>query len=193
VVAAVVAEMGVDVALEQADLTVIDRDQFAQGLHPEGVVAPQRHGVELGVAGHTEHVTHRGQHALFGHHRVHLGLEPGTELDQLGPIADQLAQLSDGGRGDPRLRQATQAQHVGQVSRVGDVVLHPTLAPVERLRVDQVHPGAQLLEQVHHPVVSVGPRRGVALASDPFPRPALPNRTCEFPRIRLSTSSCLVG
>jgi hypothetical protein len=32
----------------------------------------------------------------------------------------------------------------------------------------------------------VEPGRGTAVSGGPFPRPALPNRTCEFPRIRLS-------
>jgi hypothetical protein len=38
--------------------------------------------------------------------------------------------------------------------------------------------------------VRIGPGRGVVLSKHPFPRPALPNRTCAFPRIRLSASSC---
>jgi hypothetical protein len=38
--------------------------------------------------------------------------------------------------------------------------------------------------------VGIGPGRGAALSGGPFPRPAPPNRTCVFPRIRLSTGSC---
>jgi hypothetical protein len=44
----------------------------------------------------------RCQHTLFGHHRVHLGLEPRAQDDELGPIADQLPQLPGRRRGDPR-------------------------------------------------------------------------------------------
>jgi hypothetical protein len=39
-------------------------------------------------------------------------------------------------------------------------------------------------------LVGVGPGRGVTVSGGPFPRPAPPNRTCAFPRIRLSTSPC---
>jgi hypothetical protein len=42
-------------------------------------------------------------------------------------------------------------------------------------------------------LVGVGPGRSVALSGGLFPRPAPPNRTCEFPRIRLSTGLCRVG
>jgi hypothetical protein len=61
---------------------------------------------------------------------VNLGLEPGTQLHQLGPIAHQFAQLAQRRRGDPRLRQAAEAQHVGQVGGVDDVVLDPPLSPL---------------------------------------------------------------
>ena len=37
-------------------------------------------------------------------------------------------------------------------------------------------------------IVRIGPGRSVVLSDGLFPRPALPNRTCVFPRIRLSTS-----
>ena len=56
-----------------------------------------------------------GQHTLFRHHRVHLRLQPAAQLHQLGPIADQLAQLPDRRRRDPRLPQPTQPQHVRQI------------------------------------------------------------------------------
>ena len=65
-----------------------------------------------------EHVVDRRQHAFFGHHRMHLGLEPRAQLHELGAVADQLAELPDRRRRDPRLRQATQPQHVRQVAGV---------------------------------------------------------------------------
>ena len=55
---------------------------------------------------------------------------------------------------------------------------------------DQMDSGALGLEQVRRPIVSVGPKRELRLPAGSFLRSALPNRTCEFPRIRLSTSSC---
>jgi hypothetical protein len=39
-------------------------------------------------------------------------------------------------------------------------------------------------------LVGIGPRRGAAVSGGPFPRSAPPNRTCAFPRIRLSAGSC---
>ena len=86
---------------------------------------------------------------------MHLGLEPGAQLHQLGPVAHQLAQLTQRRRSDPRLRQAPQAQHVGQVGGVDDVVLDPPLTPVQRVRVGQVHRRTQLLQHVHRPVPPV--------------------------------------
>ena len=142
--------------LEHDDLPVVDLDQVAQRLDPDRVALTERHGVELLAAGGAEHVHHPGQDTFFGHHRVDLGLEPGAQLHQLGPVADQLPQLTDRRRGDPRLRQTTQAQHVGQIGGVDHVVLDPPIPPVQRLRVGQMHRRAQLLQQVHHPVPAVG-------------------------------------
>ncbi|CAN5901375.1 hypothetical protein BH23ACT5_BH23ACT5_12310 [soil metagenome] len=39
-------------------------------------------------------------------------------------------------------------------------------------------------------VVGIGPERGDRVSTVPFLRPAPPNRTCGFRRIRLSTGSC---
>ena len=97
-----------------------------------------------------------GQHAFLGHHRVHLRLKATAELHQLHSIAHQLAQFPDRRRRDPRLRQTTQPQHVRQIGRVDHVVLDPTISPVQRLRVRQMHRRTQLLEQIHHPVPAIG-------------------------------------
>jgi hypothetical protein len=40
-------------------------------------------------------------------------------------------------------------------------------------------------------LVGIGPGRGATLSSRPSPRSALPNPTCAFPRVRLSTSPWL--
>jgi hypothetical protein len=87
---------------------------------------------------------------------MHLGLETRTELDQLGPIAHQLARLPHRRRRDPRLRQATQAQQVRQVAGVTLVVLDPTVAPVVARGVREMHPEAGVLKQIHGPVPAVG-------------------------------------
>jgi hypothetical protein len=97
-----------------------------------------------------------GSTPLFGHHHMHLGLEPRTQRHELGPIANQLPQLPHRGRGDPGLGQATQTQHVSQIDGVPLVVLHSPLPPVEPLGVGQVHPSAVVLSQIDHPVPAVG-------------------------------------
>jgi len=51
----------------------------------------------------------------LGHHGMDLGRKPRAQLHQLGPVTDQLPQLTDGRRSD-RLRQSTPAER-------------PTLAP----------------------------------------------------------------
>src|SRR5918995_3478209 len=113
-----------------------------------------------------------GSTPSFGHHRMHLSLEPRTQGDELGPIAHQLPQLPGGRRGDPRLRQPAQAQHVGQVDGVAFVVLDSPLPPVEALRVGQMDPGAVGLEQIDHPSTSRRwPRRP---PRDPGPPPPPP-------------------
>ena len=63
----------VDAPLEHDDPPVVDLDQVSQRLRPNGVALPERHGVELPLAGGAEHVHHPGEDTLFGHHRVDLG------------------------------------------------------------------------------------------------------------------------
>jgi hypothetical protein len=50
--------------------------------------------------------------------------------------------------------------------------------------------GASLDLAVQPLEVGIGPGRAVGLSPGAFPRPAPPNRTCAFPRIRLSTGPC---
>jgi hypothetical protein len=94
--------------------------------------------------------------AFFGHHRMHLCLEPGPQRDQLGPIAHQLPQLTRGRWRDPRLRQSTQPQHVDEIDRVAFVVLHATRAPVQPRRVREMDRRALLLQPVDDPIPATG-------------------------------------
>src|SRR5438876_5758699 len=56
--------------------------------------------------------------------------------------------------------------------------------------VECFEPDAGLLELALCPTAGVGSGRGVRLSAGPSPRPAPPNRTCVFSRIRLSTGPC---
>ena len=81
----------------------------------------------------------------LGQHRVDLALQLRAQPDQLGPVPHQLAQLPGRRRGDPRLRQPTHPQQIGQIGGVPLVVLHPPVR--ERLdpqRMRQMHLRAQL-------------------------------------------------
>jgi hypothetical protein len=93
---------------------------------------------------------------VLGQHRLRLGLEPGAQGHELGPVADQLPQLAHRRRGDPGLGQLVEAHAVQELLAVPVVVLHPPVAPVQARRVHQVHGGAFGLEQVDGPVPPVG-------------------------------------
>jgi hypothetical protein len=93
---------------------------------------------------------------VFGQHGVDLHLEAGTERDELGPLADQLAQAPQRHRGDPRLRETVEAQALQQLHAVAVVVLHPTVVPVQRSGMHQMHLRALRLEDVDRPVPAVG-------------------------------------
>src|SRR5579863_3322798 len=60
---------------------------------------------------------------------------------------------------------------VEQLPAVSVVVLDPALLPVEPGGVHQVDVGADLLENVHGPVVRVGPGRAASLPAGRFPGP----------------------
>jgi len=87
---------------------------------------------------------------------VHLAAKTTAQAAQLGPIAHQLPQLPNLRRGDPRLRQTAQAQQVGQVLGIAQIVLDPAVAPVIPGGVGQVQPGATILDDVGGPVVAIG-------------------------------------
>ena len=125
---------------------------------------------------------------------MHLGLEPGPQRDQLVPVADQLPQLPHLRRRDPRLRQPTQAQQVGQVGGVAVVVLDPPVAPVVAQRVGQMHRRAPLAAAGPPPSTSrrwpPSPPPGPG-PPWPTPPPTPPGRCRSAPR--RSTSPCSVS
>ena len=86
---------------------------------------------------------------------MHLGLGPGVEGGELGPVAHQLAQLPRLGRSDPRLGQVVAAQALGDLGGVLDVVLHPPSRPVQARGMDQMDIGPFGLEQVDGPVPAI--------------------------------------
>ena len=98
-----------------------------------------------------------GSTPFFGHHRMHLGFEPGAQLHELRPVADQLAQLAYRWRCDPRLRQSTESQQVRKITGAfAFIVLDPTVPPIVARRVRKMHAEASVLEQIHRPVPTVG-------------------------------------
>ena len=92
----------------------------------------------------------------FAKHGVDLGLEAGAQVDELGPIADELAQFAQRWWGDPGLGQASHAEQVDQVRGVALVVLHPPMPPVVAERMGQMHRGPALLDHVSRPVPPIG-------------------------------------
>ena len=86
--------------------------------------------VELGRTTRPPHLSDDRKHAVLRHHAVDLGLGARAVPDQGEPVADELAQLSCLGRGDPTLGEATEAEHRGEVLRVTLVVFHAAVAPV---------------------------------------------------------------
>ena len=83
-------------------------------------------------------------------------LRPGAQVDELGPVADELTELSLRRWGDPGLGQTPHAEQIDQVRRVALVVLHPPVAPVVAERVGQVHVAPALFDHVGRPVPPVG-------------------------------------
>ena len=111
-----------DTAIEGGNLAAVGGDRLTQALEPTRVAHRQVQGVELRGAAQPEHVDSRRQNAVLAHHRVHLRLQPAAQTDQLGPIADQLSQLTHLRRGDPGLGQTTQPQQVHQIIGVALIV-----------------------------------------------------------------------
>ena len=123
VVAGVVAKDAVDVAVQEADLAVVELDEVSQ--HGDAVES-RRRGARGSRAGR-----HRpGPTCRLGSggsrswpSPVDLGLETGAQVGQLHAEADHLAELPGLGWGDPGLGQAAETKQVGQVSGVALVVL----------------------------------------------------------------------
>ncbi len=156
VVAGVVAEDSVDIAVQEDDLAVEGVDEVSQHGDAVEVGVGELEGVELGVAAGAPHVAARREDPVLGHDGVDLGLEPCAHLAELDPEPDHLAQLSGLGRGDPGLGEASEAQQVGQVPGVTLVVFHPTVSPVVAVRIGQMDLVAHFFEEVCSPVPAVG-------------------------------------
>jgi hypothetical protein len=147
-------------------LTRLD-DQRGEGprLVPQSVLATASPSTQLcrprtvvGAVGPARPPAHgsRCQHTVFGHHRVHLGLEPRAQDDELGPIAAQLPQLPGRRRGDPRLgsqpRRSMSARSMASRSWFFTRRC-PELRP---LGVGQMDSSPVGLQQVDHPVPPIG-------------------------------------
>ena len=145
-----------DVAVQEADLAVVELDEVSQHGDAIEVGVGELEGVELGVAARAPHVASTRQDPVLGHHRVDLGLEPRAQVAQLDAEADHLAELSGLGRGDPGLGQATEAQQVGEVPGVALVVLHPPVSPVVAVRIGQMDLVAHLFQEIGGPVPAIG-------------------------------------
>ena len=94
--------------------------------------------VEEDLAAHSEQVAHGHRHALLRQDGVDLGLEAGAQVDELAPIADELAQFAQRWWGDPGLGQTSHAEQVDQVRGIALVVFHPPMAPVVAERMGQM-------------------------------------------------------
>ena len=135
--------MGPGVAV--ADLTVIEVDQLAQRDDPLQVGVAESKIIEPTRAVTTEDVVELGDHPFFAEGLVDLRFQPGAEPAQLGPIADQFAQLSQRWRRHPGLRQPPKSEKVSEQGGVTDVVLHAAvLVAGDAQRVRQMQPGAAL-------------------------------------------------
>jgi Predicted membrane protein (DUF2254) len=91
---------------------------------------------------------------------VHLGLQPGPQPRQLGPVPDGLSQLADLRGRHPRLGEPTHPQQVRQQRGVAQVVLHPPVLVAgdpQRMRQMQSRPHALITSaaQYHPQVASV--------------------------------------
>ena len=100
-------------------------DELQQRDHPLHVGGPQRHFSQALASADPEQVADRDQHPRLGEHGVHLGLQPGPQGHNFGPIAHQLPQLARRRWRDPRLGQSVHPQQISQIGGVADVVLHP--------------------------------------------------------------------
>ena len=107
-------------------------------------------------AANAEQVGHGDVQALLGQHRVHAGLEPRAQRDQLGPVADHLAKLPHSRRRQVGLRQPTHPQQVRQIRRVAHVVLDPPVGETlysQRMRQMDLRTGG--LQHISRPVPAI--------------------------------------
>ena len=88
---------------------------------------------------------------------MYLGFQPGTQRDELGPVAHQLAEFPLVRGSDVSLGQPTHPQQVRQIGRVTHVVLHPPIREtLHPQRVRQVDLGANALQHIDRPIPAVG-------------------------------------
>ena len=145
-------QLGIDVDLEAERV-----DQPAQRRDPPGVHGRNPQLVEQPVAANAEQVRHRHADPALREDRVHAGLDPGPQRDQLGPVPDQLPQLPGRRRGDPRLRQPTHPQQVSQIRRVAFVVLHPPVREsLDSQRMREMYLRTRLGQHIRGPIPAVG-------------------------------------
>lgn len=151
-VAEVVVEPPGDLGADTLDLGVVEVDQAAQRIDASAVARGEGELIEEGSALRPPQLIAIADHAFFGEHPLDLGLEPGTQHDQLGPVANELSELSHRRWGDPGLGDEVEAQHVEQGVGITDVVLDASGVPVQAERVGQVDVRSQLGEDVARPV-----------------------------------------
>ena len=143
---------------EQVDLEVQVVHQPAQRLRPAPHTAP------AASSRSSSSVPSSPNRSVIGTWIPHLAstactsaLQCDAQPDQLGPVPHQLPQLPGRRRRDPRLRQPTHPQQVGQIRGVADVVLHPpVLKRLHPQRMRQMHVRAGRLQRVDRPVPAVG-------------------------------------
>jgi hypothetical protein len=88
---------------------------------------------------------------------MHLGLQPGTQRDELGPVAHQLAEFPLVRGSDVGLGQPAHPQQVRQIGGVTHVVLHPPIREtLHPQRVRQVDLGVSAVQHIDCPVPAVG-------------------------------------
>jgi hypothetical protein len=85
-VAGVAGQFAGDPLGHRVDLERVRVDQAQKRQDPGLERGGQAQFVNCLAAGGAEDVRHGQQHALLGQHGVDLGLEPGTQRDQLGPV-----------------------------------------------------------------------------------------------------------
>ena len=151
----VIPEPLCDLTIDQADLAVLDLEPVPDRFDPDGVGVGEGSGVQQLCAGFAEPIGHRNRYALFGEYGVDLAAQTRAQLAQLDAVTDQLAQLAEFRRRDPRLGQPSQTEQVREILSVAFVVLDPALAPGVAQRMSQMQQAAQLCDHIRGPVPAV--------------------------------------